>query len=266
MLRALLVEDEPLAASRLTRLLQDQQEVPMQVVAQLPSVQEAVAFFKEGPLPDLAFFDIQLGDGLSFQIFEQVEVMCPIIFTTAYDAYALRAFKANSIDYLLKPIDAEDLAQALQKFRRLTTATGGTAKPSAVAETSLQLLQQALQQLQNPTVPAFKNRFVIKVGEHLRAVPVEEIDFFYSFEKATFLQTTDNRRYAIDYTVEQLEQLVDPKQFFRVNRGYLVQMKAIQDILHFTNSRLKLVLRNHPQTEVLVSRERVAAFRTWLDG
>ncbi|WP_066829123.1 LytR/AlgR family response regulator transcription factor [Rufibacter ruber] len=267
MLRALIVEDEPLAASRLTRLLQDQQEVPMQVVAQLPSVQDAVAFFREEPNPDIAFFDIQLGDGLSFQIFEQVAVTCPIIFTTAYDAYALRAFKANSIDYLLKPIDNEDLTQALQKFKRLTaTALPGQNTTSAPADASLQLLQQALQQLQHPTAPAYKNRFVIKVGEHLRAVPVEEIDFFYSFEKATFLQTEDNRRFAIDYTVEQLEQLVDPKHFFRVNRGYLVQMHAIQDIIHYTNSRLKLVLRNHTQEEVLVSRERVAAFRTWLDG
>ncbi|WP_192822282.1 LytTR family DNA-binding domain-containing protein [Rufibacter sp. LB8] len=263
MLRALLLEDEPLAANRLAHLLESQEEVPLQVVAKLASVQEAVAFFREQPMPDLAFFDIQLGDGLSFSIFDEVPVTCPIIFTTAYDAYALRAFKANSIDYLLKPIDSDDLRQALLKFQRLTTS-GPAAAPQP--EASLQLLQQALHQLQHPAAPSYKNRFVIKVGEHIRAVPVEEIDFFYSFEKATFLQTSDNRRYALDYTVEQLEQLVDPKRFFRVNRGYLVQLNAIQDILHFTNSRLKVQLRHHAQEEVLVSRERVAAFKTWLDG
>ncbi|GAA4307138.1 LytTR family DNA-binding domain-containing protein [Nibribacter koreensis] len=262
MLRALILEDEPLAANRLAQLLQAQTEVPLNVVATLASVQEAVQYFKEQRLPDVAFFDIQLGDGLSFEILEQVEVHCPIIFTTAYDAYALRAFKANSIDYLLKPIDEEDLTKALQKLQRLT-ASSAPATPAP--DGSLQLLQQALQQLQSPSAPAYKNRFVLKVGEHLRAIPVEEIDFFYSFEKATFLQTTDNRRFALDYTMDQLEQLVNPQQFFRVNRGYLVQLPAIKDIIHYTNSRLKLVLRQHPQEEVLVSRERVSTFRAWLD-
>ena len=260
MLRALILEDEPLAASRLAQLLQTQTQVPLQVAATLASVQEAVQYFKEQPLPDVAFFDIQLGDGLSFEVFEQVEVPCPIIFTTAYDAYALRAFKANSIDYLLKPIDQEDLTKALQKLQRLTVSSS-TPRQDA----SFQMLQQALQQLQSPVGPAYKNRFVLKVGEHLRAIPVEEIDFFYSFEKATFLQTTDNRRYALDYTMDQLEQLVNPQQFFRVNRGYLVQWPAIQDIIHYTNSRLKLILRQHAQEEVLVSRERVSTFRAWLD-
>ncbi|WP_210490080.1 LytR/AlgR family response regulator transcription factor [Rufibacter aurantiacus] len=263
MRRALIIEDEPLAADRLARLLQTQTELPVQVVAQLASVQEAVAYFREQPAPDLAFFDIQLADGLSFEIFDQVEVTCPIIFTTAYDAYALRAFKANSIDYLLKPIDDEELVLALRKLQRLTAAS--PAATSTQETTQLQLLQRALQQLQSPSAATYKNRFVLKVGEHLRAIPVEEIDFFFSFEKATFLQTMDNRRFALDYTVEQLEQLVDPQCFFRVNRGYLVQLKAIQDIVHYTNSRLKVVLRHHAQEEVLVSRERVAAFRAWLD-
>ncbi|QHL88431.1 response regulator [Nibribacter ruber] len=261
MLRALILEDEPLAANRLAQLLQAQTQVPLTVVATLASVQEAVQYFKEHPLPDLAFFDIQLGDGLSFEILEQVDVQCPIIFTTAYDAYALRAFKANSIDYLLKPIDDEDLTKALQKLQRLTTSSSPTPAPDA----SLHLLQQALQQLQSPSARAYKNRFVLKVGEHLRAIPIEEIDFFYSFEKATFLQTADNRRFALDYTMDQLEQLVNPQQFFRVNRGYLVQLQAIKDIIHYTNSRLKLVLRQHTQEEVLVSRERVSTFRAWLD-
>lgn len=268
MLHVLIIEDEPLAANRLEKLLQEQAELPMQVVAKLVSVQEAVTYFKEAPMPDLAFFDIQLADGLSFEIFEQVEVTCPLIFTTAYDAYALRAFKANSIDYLLKPIDAEELVLALKKYQRLK-APALASVPSAPAptpdNTSFQLLQQALQQLQSPAAPTYKNRFVLKVGEHLRAIPVEEIDFFFSFEKATFLQTHDNRRFAVDYTVEQLEQMVDPKRFFRVNRGYLVQLPAIQDIIHYTNSRLKVVLRHHQQEEVLVSRERVATFRAWLD-
>ncbi|GGK75789.1 LytR/AlgR family response regulator transcription factor [Rufibacter glacialis] len=260
MRQALIVEDEPLAANRLARLLAAQTQVPVTVVAQLASVQEAVAYFKEQPAPDLAFFDVQLADGLSFEVFDQVAVSCPIIFTTAFDAYALRAFKANSIDYLLKPIDEEELAQALRKLQHLTTGTLAAAEPS-----QLQLLQQALQQLQNPSARAYKNRFVLKVGEHLRAIPVEEIDFFYSFEKATFLQTADNRRFALDYTMEQLEQLVDPQRFFRVNRGYLVQLNAIQDIVQYSNSRLKVVLRHHAQEEVLVSRERVGAFRAWLD-
>ena len=263
MLRAIIVEDEPLAARRLTELLV-RQVPPVQVVGTAESVAQAVALLQNGPLaPDVLFLDIHLADGFSFELFEQVQVPCPVIFTTAYDQYALQAFKVNSVDYLLKPIDESELAAALRKLRELHPAT-------APAPTGLDaaLLQQLLRQLQPQAAPAasYKAQFVVRVGEHLKVVPVDQIAYFFSLEKATFLQTTEGRKYVVDYTMDQLETLLDPRRFFRLNRAYLAQQAAIQDIIHYTNSRLQTVLRPvAPDAQVLVSREKVQVFKSWLD-
>ena len=180
-----------------------------------------------------------------------------VIFTTAYDAYAIKAFKVNSIDYLLKPIDADELQAALEKLKKLShTSTAAFLHPGA--------LEQALQLLSGKR--NYKNQFVVKVGEHLHMIPVEEVASFYSFEKGTFLQSMSGKRYAIDYTMEQVEQLVNPDVFFRVNRSYLVRQKAIKDIITWSNSRLKLELHHTaPAGVVVVSREKVLAFKAWLD-
>lgn len=259
LLRALLVEDEPLAARRLADLLH-KQPVPLEVVGTAESVEEAAELLRAThPAPDVLFLDIQLADGLSFELFERVEVRCPVIFTTAYDQYALRAFKHNSIDYLLKPIDADELAAAVVRLQSRQPAAVPVAPTFDGA-----LLAQLMQQLQPQ--PQYKEQFVVKVGEHLKVVPVADVAYFFSLEKATFLQTREGRRLVVDHTLEQLEKLLDPRRFFRLNRAYLVHHGAIQDIIHYTNSRLKTTLAPAaPDGDVLVSRERVGAFRAWLE-
>jgi DNA-binding LytR/AlgR family response regulator len=260
-MNAIVVEDEPLAARRLTELLRRQQP-PVQVQATADSVEAAVALLQTTAAPDVLFLDIHLADGLSFELFERVPVRCPVIFTTAYDQYALRAFKVNSIDYLLKPIDEEELQAALHKLRAVRPAAPPTA-PAPAFDASV--LAQVLQQLQ-PQQNQYKKQFVVKVGEHLKVVPVEQVSYFFSLEKATFVQTRENRRFVLDQTLEQLEKLLDPQQFFRLNRAYLVHHDAILDIIHYSNSRLKTtLLPAAPEGDVLVSRERVPAFRQWLD-
>ncbi|RYU75837.1 LytR/AlgR family response regulator transcription factor [Hymenobacter persicinus] len=259
-MNAFVIEDEPLAARRLTDLLR-RQHPPVEVRGTADSVEAAVVLLETASTPpDVLFLDIHLADGLSFELFEKTTVSCPVIFTTAYDAYALRAFKVNSIDYLLKPIDEEELQAALTKLRALR---GAAAAPAPAFDPAL--LTQVLQQLQ-PSANQYKKQFVVKVGEHLKVIPVESISYFFSLEKATFVQTRENRRFVVDQTLEQLEKLLDPRQFFRLNRAYYAHQDAIQDIIHYTNSRLKTVLTPAaPDGDVLISRERVPAFRAWLE-
>jgi DNA-binding LytR/AlgR family response regulator len=280
MLTALLVEDEPLAARRLANLLHKQPE-PLTVLGTAESVAQAVALLQAGPMPDVLFLDIHLADGLSFELFEQVEVRCPVIFTTAYDQYALRAFKVNSVDYLLKPIDEEELRLALAKLRaRLgvsdaaptigtKSAVSSTKVPAPVPALDAATLAALVQQLRQPTPQAtYKAQFVVRVGEHLKVVPVEQVAYFFSLEKTTLLQSTDGRKYIVDYSMEQLEGLLDPQQFFRLNRAYLARQAAIADIIHYTNSRLQTILKPAPpesEGPVLVSREKVSVFKSWLD-
>ncbi|MDO7887066.1 LytR/AlgR family response regulator transcription factor [Hymenobacter cheonanensis] len=279
MLRALLVEDEPLAARRLAGLL-GRQAVPFEILGPAESVAQAVALLQAGPAPDVLFLDIHLADGLSFELFEQVRVSCPVIFTTAYDQYAVRAFKVNSVDYLLKPIDEEELSAAVAKLRqRLGAAGGAKSEPefgtkSSVSSTKApapaldaSTLAALLHQLRQPPA-SYKSQFVVRVGEHLKVVPVEQIAYFFSLEKTTLLQSTDGRKYVVDYSMEQLEGLLDPGQFFRLNRAYLARQAAIHDIIHYTNSRLQTILKPAPpesEGPVLVSREKVSTFKSWLD-
>ncbi|MBN2812452.1 MAG: response regulator transcription factor [Bacteroidales bacterium] len=248
----LIVEDEQLSAERLvamiSRLFPDFVHVKT-----LDSVKSAVRWISQHSAPQLAFFDIQLADGLSFEIFDQVSVPFPVIFTTAYNDYAIRAFKVNSIDYLLKPIDGEELQAAVNKFR------AGLSKPAINGHEAIAL---ALSQLTN----TYKTRFVVKVGEHLRMIGTADILLFLSAEKSTFLRTIANRDYGIGYTLEQVESMVDLRQFFRINRKYLVHIKSIQDIIVYSNSRLKLKLTLPTDEDLIVSRERVNDFRKWLEG
>ncbi|WP_035557897.1 LytR/AlgR family response regulator transcription factor [Hymenobacter sp. IS2118] len=264
MLRALIVEDEPLAARRLADMLARQPE-PVQVLGTAEAVRQAVQLLETGPAPDVLFLDIHLADGLSFEIFEQTEVRCPVIFTTAYDQYALQAFKVNSVDYLLKPIDEDELTAALHKLRQRLPAALPPAAPAPAFDP--QLLAQLVQQMQQaPPAASYKTQFVVRVGEHLKVVPVDQIAYFFSLEKATFLQTIESRKFVVDYTMDQLETLLDPRRFFRLNRAYLAQQTAIHDIIHYTNSRLQTVLKpTAPDAQVLVSREKVQVFKSWLD-
>lgn len=252
-LRVLIVEDEPQAADRIQRLVV-RLRPEAEVVASFDSVAGSVNWLKGNPAPDLILMDIQLADGLSFIIFEQVSVSSPVIFTTAYDEYALRAFKVNSIDYLLKPVDEAELRAALDK---LDSLKGAVIAPDRM----MQSIADAMQMLSKK----FKERFVIRVGEHLRSVETSDIRFFFSLDKATYAQTADHRKHLLDYTLDQLEGLVDPARFFRINRKYLVSVDAIRDMVSHTNSRLKLVLQGSDDPDIIVSRDRVQEFREWLD-
>ncbi|MCF6213118.1 MAG: LytTR family DNA-binding domain-containing protein [Flavobacteriaceae bacterium] len=251
-MRAVIIEDEQPAARRLKRMLES---LELDVVCLLHSVKEAVTWLNSNDHPDLVFLDIQLSDGLSFEIFEQVDVKSAIIFTTAYDKYALKAFKFNSIDYLLKPIDDEELAHAISQYKNKS-------------KSDLSAVQVDIEQLKKllikPTELTYKTRFTIKVGQHLKIIPVDDIVCFYSENKGTYIHTTQNRSYLIDDTLEQVQNQIDPLRFFRVNRTYTVNLKAIKDIVSFTNSRLKISLQHLNTVPIIVSREKVKDFKEWL--
>jgi DNA-binding LytR/AlgR family response regulator len=247
----LIVEDEQIATDRLIRLLQNI-DPDIKIVGQVDSIKSTVKWLAAHPTPDLAFFDIQLADGISFKVFEQTEVTCPIIFTTAYDQYAIQAFKVNSIDYLLKPLVEKDLEGALLKFESTKN------KPAIDASQLLQLLGQK-------ESVKYKERFVIKVGDHLKSVLTQEVELFYSQDRTTYLLSKSNQKYILDYTLDQIEELINPGSFFRISRKYIVHIDNIADIISYSNSRLKLSLTNYQSDDLVISRERVSEFKKWLD-
>jgi len=251
----LIIEDEKPAARLLQRKLE---KLDIAVETMLHSVEESVHWFTNNQHPDLIFLDIQLSDGLSFEIFEKVNIQSAIIFTTAYDEYALKAFKLNSIDYLLKPIDEDDLEIAVTKFKnRIPKADSGNQ--------NLQLdFEQIRQMLSNPFEKSYKKRFTVKIGQHLKVITTDEIECFFSENKGTYIHTFDNRNYLIDSTLEVLEQELDMKDFFRVSRKFIVPLTAIKEIQVYTNSRLKVILPSYKEDEVIVSREKVQDFKAWL--
>ena len=251
----LIIEDEKPAARLLQRKLE---KLNITVQTMLHSVEESVAWFATNEHPDLIFLDIQLSDGLSFEIFEKIEIKSAIIFTTAYDEYALKAFKLNSVDYLLKPIDEDDLEVAVAKFKERLPKRNEEPK-------NLQLdFEQIRQMLSNPFEKSFKKRFTVKIGQHLKVITTDEIECFFSENKGTYLHTFDNRNYLIDSTLEILEQELDMKNFFRVSRKFIVPLPAIKEIQVYTNSRLKVILPSYKEDEVVVSREKVQDFKSWL--
>ncbi len=251
-MRVLIIEDEKPAADRLEMLIK-QYDPDIEIAGRADSVKSSVKWIDSNPKPDLAFLDIQLADGLSFEIFEQTVLDCPVIFTTAFDEYAIRAFKVNSIDYLLKPIDLDELTAAIEKYKRIL--------PQPDTEPRQHIFDKVL----NLLTDNYKRRFVIKVGEHIRSIPVEDILYFYSQEKATYLHTSGDRNYVIDYSLEQIENLIDPKFFFRINRRYLISLTSFTDIIAYTNSRLKIELLQSDDNDVIVAREKTSDFKKWLD-
>jgi len=248
-MKVIILEDEPRAARHLERLLA-QFAPAMTVIAKLESVRDGIKYLQTNPEPELIFSDIQLADGLSFEIYKQVAVRCPIIFTTAYDHYAIEAFQTNGIDYLLKPIEEERLRQAIEKARHFS--------PGLALEKLLAMNKPAAEK-------TYKSRFMVKVGDKIKSIPVEEILVFFSQEKATFVRTTDAHTYCIDYALDQLEPMIDPEKYFRINRKYMVSILACTNILAWTNSRLRLKIEGIDDTEIIVARERVAEFKNWLD-
>jgi two-component system, LytTR family, response regulator LytT len=248
----IIIEDEKPAARLLKRKLE---KLNIEVGMMLHSVDESIEWFSKNEHPDLIFLDIQLSDGLSFEIFEKIEIKSAVIFTTAYDEYALKAFKLNSIDYLLKPIDEDDLEVAISKFK--------TRFPKQ--ESTLQLdFDQIKKLFQNPFEKNFKTRFTVKIGQHLKVISIEEIECFFSENKGTYIHTFDNRNYLIESTLELLQQELDTKNFFRISRKFIVPLKSIKEILVYSNSRLKVILPSYKEDEVIVSREKVVDFKNWI--
>ncbi|SNC59543.1 two component transcriptional regulator, LytTR family [Hymenobacter gelipurpurascens] len=260
----LLLEDEYPAAERLQRLL-GQAAPEAQVVAVLDSVAGALQWLDAHPAPDLILSDIQLADGLSLEVFEQTIVRSPVIFTTAYDAYAIRAFKANSVDYLLKPVKLAELQAALTKLREWRTAPQAPAAPLPEKDDTAHRLERLLDALPRPD-RQYKTRFLVRSGEQLLPLPAAQVAWFQSRHETTTLAATDGRRFVVDYTLEQLESLLDPTQFFRINRQFIAQLPAVQRLHPHFNGKLLLDLQPAPSDEVLVSREKAAAVKSWLEG
>lgn len=252
MTKVLIVEDELPAANRLQKLLSEI-DADYEVIHRCDSIESGVQFFKSGAKPDLIFLDIQLGDGLSFEIFQQVDIQVPVIFTTAYDEYALRAFELNSIDYLLKPIRKEHLEKSLNKFRKLAM------NPSSEG------LNEVFAAMLDRQKKVYKQRFLVYSGESLLSVAISDVAYFYSVEKSTFLTTIAGKSYPVDYSLDKLEGMLTPVDFFRVNRQYIVSMGAIRKINILSKSRIKLLLTPESPDEVLISNARTHDFRQWLD-
>ncbi len=251
-MKTIIIEDEKPAARLLQRKLE---KLGIKTDVMLHSVEEAIDWFQKNEHPDLIFLDIQLSDGLSFEIFEKIEIKSAVIFTTAYDEYALRAFKLNSIDYLLKPIDEDELDVAVSKFKR----------NSPKQEVGNLDFDQIKKMLQNPYEKTFKSRFTIKIGQQIKIITNQEIECFYSENKGTYIHTTDNRNYLIDGTLEVLENELDPKNFFRVSRKFIIPLRTIKEIQVHSNSRLKVILPTYKDDEVIVAREKVQDFKLWLE-
>lgn len=254
-MKTIIIEDEILAADRLAELIRSV-EPDANIADRFDTIQDSVEYFKSGGNPDLIFMDIQLADGKSFEIFNQAEVSAPVIFTTAYDQYALEAFKTNGIDYLLKPVQKEDLERAIKKYKGLTASAG------AFGEKEL----TALRNLLKTSSGGYKERIMIKSGNKLQYKPVDSAAYFYADGKAVYMAVRgEGTRFLIDHTLEELEQILDPKHFFRISRKFLVNFNAIAELRGLVSSKLEIKLNQPCEHELVVSRERAADLKAWLD-
>lgn len=251
----LIIEDEIPAAEKLERHLRKYSE-DINVVAKIQSVSEAVQWLRanQGQV-DLIFMDIQLLDGKSFEIFPQVNVEKPVIFITAFNDFALEAFKVKGIDYLLKPVSFADLSSSLDKLKDLSIKLTWGKKLETIKEAVISSPQKS-----------YKTRFMVKLGDHIRSITADQIALLFADGRDVYLFTNDNRKFIIDYTLEGLEELLDPKHFFRANRSYIVSIHFIHDVVVYSNSRLKIVPSIKWEQEIIVSREKVNEFKSWFDG
>jgi len=249
-MKVLIVEDERPASQKLIRLL-GEIDPGIEVMDVLRSVEETINWFLTHSNPDLVFMDIQLDDGICFEIFENCDIKAPVVFTTAYDAYSLKAFKVNSVDYLLKPVVKDELKNAIEKFKTVHRQTMDFAK---------------IESFINGKQAKTKERFLIKIGEHYRSVQTTSINCFFIKERGYFIKVDNGKKYAIDYSLDKVEQLVEARLFFRISRNFIINFSAIQDIVVYSSNRLKVILTNWTEKdEILVSRERIADFKEWMD-
>ena len=251
-MKTVIIEDEPLAAEKLERYLKKYND-KIEVLVVLNSLEAAIPWISENKdTVDLFFMDVQLSDGLSFEIFSHVIIKKPVIFTTAFDEYAVDAFKVNSIDYLLKPITFTDLSRALRKLDALQKQFANTAQITPI--------------LKSMVNKSYKDRFLVKVGNHIKSIPIEDLIAFQAEGRDVSLFTQRGKEYVIEYKLETLEELLDPKLFYRVNRGFIVSLRAINDVMVYSNRRLKLTLTPDIRKEIIVSREKVGSFKRWFEG
>ena len=250
-MRVLIIEDENRSANRLMKLLLEI-DPTIEIVQTIDSVRNALSFFQQGHNVELIFADIQLSDGISFEIFEQVKIEIPIVFTTAYDQYAIRAFKVNGIDYLLKPIDPKELEQSIIKFKSFS-------KKNQIPD--LSKLVDLLKVQEND----YKTRFMIKVGDRIKTVYVSEISAILSEDKGTYIIDKTGSSHLIDSSLDKIHPMIDQDQFFRINRKYIVNIDSLAEIYSWKNSRLKILIKNHNDNAIIVAREKAAEFKSWLD-
>ncbi|RIV20654.1 DNA-binding response regulator [Fibrisoma montanum] len=258
-MNVLIVEDEDLAVRKLRKLVQEV-DPTLDIAGVTASIEDTVEWMNQHPAPDLIFMDIELADGQSFEIFERVDVRSTVIFTTSYDEYALQAFKVNSIDYLLKPIQREDLQRSLKKFYDLhgrNQAQEATAQPL-----NLDKLLRELQLQQQPK--EYRKRFLVRQGQRLLSIETGEISYFYTDERFSFFRTHNNQKFLVDYTLDELADALDPAQFFRINRGLILTHRAVEQMQPYFGNRLALTLRPAFEKEAIVSREKVSDFKKWM--
>lgn len=257
-MKVLIIEDEELAVKKLRKTLESV-DSSAEVVGVADSIRSSVNWLQQNPSPDLILMDIELADGQSFEIFDKVEVKSTVIFTTSYDEYALKAFKVNSVDYLLKPVQKEDLQAALNKLKTMKTMYGSTSPSDPLnVENLVKELQQKLQPKE------FRKRFLVKHAQKLVSVDVDEIAYFYSDGRLNFFKTLDNKKFVVDYTMDELEDMLDPNKYFRISRSFYVSIASIDQIHDYFGNRLLLHLKPAVDKESIVSREKVADFKKWM--
>ena len=254
-MKVLILEDEPGAARNLLDLIHEVDE-SIEVLAILESVKEAVAWIGKHPAPDLGFFDIRLADGESFEVFEKAAIDFPVIFTTAYDEYALQAFKVNSIDYLLKPVDKEALANALDKYRTIYQREDLF---------DLESVQRSIQDVRLHEEKRYKKSFLVYVKDQIIPVSVDQIAYFFLEHELVYCRTHDNRKFILDQALDKIGSQLNPNDFYRANRQFLVSRQAIQSVVQHFNRKLKLRLIPEPEEEVLISKTKATAFKGWLE-
>jgi DNA-binding LytR/AlgR family response regulator len=254
MIKVLIIEDEVAASKRLQKMLAELMP-DATVISVLVSIANAINWFNDNKQPDLVFADIHLADGSSFEIFKQVKIDCPVIFITAYDQYALQAFKHNSIHYLLKPVKKEELQEAIEKFRK---THAGKSHNTIDFEKMLSVFKQP--------VANYKERFIIRFGEHIKTIETQDIAYFYTENKANYAVMKDGKRYPVDHNLDELEQLINPKSFFRINRQFIISYNSITEMVSYSKSRVLIKLNPLSKLETIVSTERSAAFKSWLAG
>ena len=256
-MKIFIVEDEELAVKKLQKTL-FAVNPDIKIAGTADSIASSVEWLQNNPQPDLILMDIELADGQSFEIFNLFKVKSPVIFTTSYDEYALKAFKVNSIDYLLKPIQKEDMEAALKKFMDLKKVYNSSDEPGMQVNSLIKELQNTLQNKE------YRKRFLVKHLQKLISVDIENIAYFYSDNRINFFKTFDDKKYVIDYTMDEIETMIDPREYFRINRAFLVSIKGIDQIHDYFGNRLKLYLKPDIDKEALVSREKVTEFKEWM--